>query len=72
MYLAEWRVSLPVGEVHALLAGRKHFQPARMCLAGYPRIPARGCGFPLKKQPDIWRLVLRYVSPCSKKGSVDQ
>jgi hypothetical protein len=60
MYLAEWRVSIPVGEVHASPAGRKPFQPARMCLAGqlkigYPRIPARGCGcgFHLKKQPDI-------------------
>jgi hypothetical protein len=64
MYLAEWRVSLPVGKVHASPAERKPFQPAKMCLAGqlkagYPRIPARGCGcgcgcgFPLKKQPDI-------------------
>jgi hypothetical protein len=51
MFLAEWRVSLPVGEVHALPAGRKPFHLARMCLAGqlkvgYPRIPAQAGGYP--------------------------
>jgi hypothetical protein len=60
MYLVDWKGFLPVSEVHASPAGRKPFQPARMCLAGqlkagYPRIPARGCrcGFPLKRQLDI-------------------
>jgi hypothetical protein len=28
MYLIEWKEALPAGEVHALLAGRKPFQPA--------------------------------------------
>jgi hypothetical protein len=46
MYLANWKEALPVGEVHALPAGRKPFQPARMCLAGYVRIPAQAGGYP--------------------------
>jgi hypothetical protein len=29
-----------------LSTGRKPFQPARMCLAGYPRIPAQAGGYP--------------------------
>jgi hypothetical protein len=60
MYLASWKEAHPAGEVHASTVGRKPFQPARICLAGqlnvgYQRLPACGCGcgFPLKKQPDI-------------------
>jgi hypothetical protein len=60
MYLAGWKETLPAGKVYASPAGRKPFQPLRMCLAshlkgGYPRIPASGFGwcFPQKKQLDI-------------------
>jgi hypothetical protein len=50
MYLDGWKETLPVGEAHALPAGRKPFQLARMCLAGhleggYLRIPAKAGGY---------------------------
>ncbi|KAA1070784.1 hypothetical protein PGT21_023862 [Puccinia graminis f. sp. tritici] len=38
MYLAEWKGNPPPGEVHASPAGRKPFQPARMCLAGWKNL----------------------------------
>jgi hypothetical protein len=64
MYLAGWKEALPVGEVHASPAGRKPFQPARMCLAGrvskdtHPRVrmwlpPEKAAGYPDAKGPAL-------------------